>query len=369
MRVLVWATFFPPYIGGYTKNILELSRRLVERGYQVDVVTCRTNNSPATEIIDGVGVKRVPSLLLLNKLYPVPLPSKMLLSILVKRDYDITITQTRFFILSFIGAVFSALYRIPLIHVERGSYHPVVISPVISFISKMYDHTIGYWIMRKAKQVIGVSEVACEFAQHLGARDIIRIPNGVIDPIWQSGRGEHSPANVLYVGRLVQAKGVQDLIIAITRLNGRCRLTVVGDGPYRKQLQELAEGSNVCFLGELTGRQLSSTYQHADVFCNPSYSEGLPTSVMEATVYGVPVVATNVGGTGEIIQTMVTGLLVESRDVDGIEGAISWILDHKEEARGMAEVCKKRILELFSWNIITNQYCELLEDLRGTNNV
>jgi len=364
-RLLVWTAFFLPHVGGYEKNILELFRRLVERGYQVDVVTCQMGNLPAIEVMDGVRVKRIPSLLLLNGLYPVPLPSRMLLGILIGgRGYDVVITQTRFFVLSFIGAAFSILYRIPLIHVERGSCHTIVTNPLISLISKIYDHVIGSWIMRTAKQVVGVSGSVCEFAEHLGVRWAVRIPNGVTIPIQHFNIGEHPPTQILYVGRLIRAKGIQDLIAAITQVGGgRCYLTIVGDGPYKEQLQEITNNNSVCFLGELVGEQLLFAYQHADVFCNPSYSEGLPTAVMEAAVFGIPIIATNVGGTGEIIQAGVTGLLVEPGDVDGLERAISWMLDNKKVAKKMAEACRERVLELYSWDEVTNQYCELLEGI------
>jgi len=362
-RLLVWASFFPPHVGGYEKNVLELSRRLVERGYQVDVITCQLGDSLAIEAIDGVGVRRVPSPLLLDGQYPVPLPSKMLLSVLTrKHDYDVVITQTRFFALSFVGAVFSALHGLPLVHVERGSRHTVVANLAINLISKAYDHSIGSWIMRSAERVVGVSGAACNFAKHLGARETIRISNGIVD----NGSVVSTADSILYVGRLIRAKGVQDLIEAHKRLGGRLPLAIVGDGPYRRQLREIAGSSNsIQFLGELSGKQLDDVYRSARIFVNPSYSEGLPTAVMEAASFGIPVIATSVGGTEEIIQAGTTGLLIEPGNVDDLERSISWTLKHKEATQRMAKACRKRVLELFSWNEITNQYCRLLEDLKG----
>ncbi len=356
----MWAAFFPPHVGGYEKNILELSRRLVERGHHVDVVTCQVSNSPPTEVVDGVMVRRISSLLLLNKQFPVPLPSKTLLNIFRARDgHDIVITQTRFFVLSFVGAIFSVLHGLPLIHVERGSRHTIAASPLISFLSKVYDHSIGCWVMWRAKQVIGVSRAACEFAQHLGARSVARIPNGINI----NGNGTTSIADsILYVGRLIQAKGVQDLIEAHKYLNERVSLVIVGDGPYREHLREMAgDNSSIQFTGELSGEHLVNVYRSASIFVNPSYSEGLPTAVMEAAVFGIPVVATDVGGTKEIIQTNITGLLVEPGNANSLRQALSWMLDHKGRARQMARVCRERVLELYSWNKVTNQYCELLE--------
>jgi len=262
---------------------------------------------------------------------------------------------------SFVGSIFSALHGLPLIHVERGSRHTAIANPVINLVSRVYDHSIGYWIMRRARQVIGVSGAACEFAQHLGAKATIRIPNGI------NADGDivaPTADSILYVGRLIQAKGVQDLIEAHRRLDREIPLIIVGDGPYKRHLQKIAgNDGNIRFLGELSGEYLADAYRSTSIFVNPSYSEGLPTAVMEAAAFGVPVIATDVGGTGEVVQDGATGLLVRPGDVDGMKQAISWMLDHKSEAKQMTEAGRKRTLELYSWDKITSQYCEILESL------
>ncbi len=74
-----------------------------------------------------------------------------------------------------------------------------------------------------------------------------------------------------------------------------------------------------------------------------------------------------VGGTGEIVQTGVTGLLVTPGGVGDIGRALSWVLDNEDEARQMAEVCRKRTLELFTWDTIIDEYCKLLESIYKNN--
>jgi len=227
----------------------------------------------------------------------------------------------------------------------------------------MYDHSIGYWIIKKARQVIGVSSTACQFTKHLGAKGPTRIPNGVVllDGI-DSSRLDASV--ILYVGRLIQAKGVQDLIEVFKMTSSRFHLAIVGSGPYCERLQEIASMcDNIRFYGELTGKSLEVLYRHAAIFVNPSYSEGLPTAVMEAAAAGVPLIATDVGGTQDIVQQGITGLLVKPKDIDGLMYAINWMLDNRETAWRMADVCRERLSSLYSWDKITDQYCELLEDL------
>ncbi len=373
MRILVWSTFFSPHVGGYEKNVLELSRRLVQRGHQVAIVTCRVDNSPVVETISSLTVIRLPSLNLLGGLYPVPSPWALLLFFLsVESICDVAITQTRFFALSLAGAAYSKLYGIPLIHVERGSGHVSIANSVIRTMSRAYDHSAGRWVVRRAKAVVGVSTASCEFAEHLGARGAVRIPNGIC-PTEGNGQREQDGSSkmVLYVGRLIQAKGVQDLILAFRTLTNRskdkwCSLAIVGDGPYKARLTELAGSTEgIRFYGELVGEPLSAMYRAASVFVNPSYSEGLPTAVMEAVAAGVPVVATDVGGTGEIVQSGTAGLLVKPNNVPDLRRAIAWVLSNEEAAHLVAASCRERLIRGYSWDRVIDQYCNLLESVRA----
>jgi len=352
VKILVWASFYPPHVGGYEKNVAELSRRLVQKGHQVAVVTCKIDDSLARESVNGVIVHRVPCKLLLDGLYPVPyLPLRQ-----IGNNFDVSITQTRFFPLSFLGALHSVRHKIPLIHVERGSRHPALANRAMSLASRLYDHTIGNWIVRTAQVTVGVSDAACEFARHLGARRVVRIPNGVTDT--DCFQTVHNNPTILYVGRLIRAKGVQDLIAVCDRIGG-CDLIIAGDGPYRRYLQSISD-ERPWFCGSVSGNLLNSLYHAADVFVNPSYSEGLPTSVMEAAVAGVPIVATDVGGTREIVQHGVTGRLVKPHDANALRDAIIWTLNNKDEARQRALKCREYVLKEFSWDKVTDRYCTLL---------
>jgi glycosyltransferase involved in cell wall biosynthesis len=365
MKISIWASFLYPHVGGYEKNILELSKRLVARGHRVDIITCKTNKSPDIETIDGVNVIRIPCVKLLKGTYPMPLPSVKLLGMLYnKRQYDVVVTQTRFFVLSLVGAIYSVAHRIPLIHVERGSRHTSVANPVVNCVSKLYDHTLGRWIMSKATQVVGVSGASCDFAKHLGACNAERIPNGVIVPeLSVVPRDFHGTPMILYVGRLIQAKGVQDLIRALGISKWKdYSLAIVGDGPYRKELERLASGKdNIKFCSELVGEKLNAMYRFARVFVNPSYSEGLPTAVMEAASLGIPIVATDVGGTSEIVENGVTGTLVRPGNVEELTQALSRTLGNPMIAFGMAAKCQERVVKEYDWDMITDKYCELLQ--------
>lgn len=178
MRIMIFAGYYVPHTGGYIKNIQELSKRLVARGHAVTVVTCNTEGYPEEEYMDGVKILRLPAWDLLNKSYPVPKPSIQALRIWIGKP-DVVITQTRFFATSLMGTVYSLLSGSKHIHVERGTVHTVLDNTTLSFMARVYDHTLGTFVVKHAKRNVGVSKAACQFVEHIGGKRTQTIYNGI----------------------------------------------------------------------------------------------------------------------------------------------------------------------------------------------
>ena len=143
--------------------------------------------------------------------------------------------------------------------------------------------------------------------------------------------GSGAPVHVLTVGRLTQVKGQAVLIDAVDRLTARgtdVRLTIVGDGPKRGELERIAERAaaadgRIRFTGAVSQDEIASYYESADVFALSSFAEGIPVVLMEAMAYGVPVVATRVMGVGELVEDGRSGLLVNPGRSDLMADAIA----------------------------------------------
>lgn len=131
---------------------------------------------------------------------------------------------------------------------------------------------------------------------------------------------------VLFVGRLVEGKGVETLIDAVTRRAGWA-LVVAGDGPLRNALERHARDLNapVYFAGFVA--QPEPLYRLADVVALVSQMEALPTVLLEAAAYGKPVIASRVGGVPEIIEDGVSGVLVDPGDVEALGDALEQLRD------------------------------------------
>ena len=371
MKILICAAFYRPHIGGYEKNVEIIAERLVHAGHEVDILTCNTNESFEYEgrVKESYMINRVPCWNLLNGVYPVPKWSANLKRVMAHK-YDLVMTQTRFFVTSFVGYLIARKQKIPLIAVERGTCHSVTANALVRLLCRVYDHTVGTLIVRAAKANVGVSAAAIGFISHIGGRNLHVIYNGIdCDRGRTEIRANPSTERVItFVGRLIYAKGVQDLILAFQLLKSEypnLELRIVGDGPYRpeleKQVASLGISLAVTFYGER--KDVLDLLEESDIFVNPSYSEGLPTSVMEAASVGLPIVATDVGGTNEIIKHMKSGLVIPPRQVWLLAESIKVLLKDETAAKTMGLMARNTVLAKFNWDSITDQYLKLIKEV------
>ena len=370
-RILYLATNFYPFRGGLENYLIELGSRLVVRGYAVDVLTYNTRDLPDHEEHNGVGIYRIPCYDILKDVYSLPRfnrKTKKIMAELKENGYDYVITQTRFFSTSWLGMRFASKNGIKYVHTEHGNVHVKHDNKLIQSLAWLYDMTIGKRIFKKAWKVVGISKPCCDFAIKMGAaKDKVHLIYNSIDTEkfkpsdkrdeWRKGL-DFDKVTISYAGRLIYAKGLHDLIKAVKGLN--VKLYLMGIGPYRDELNRLADenGVDVEFPGEVQPDHVCKATIASDILCNPSYSEGLPTTVLEGSSCGVPVVATDVGGTREIIKDGETGYLVKPNDVEGLRKAITKLLDDRDLRLKMGREGRKRVVELFDWNRNVDKYIE-----------
>jgi len=379
MKIIVFSAFYHPLKGGYVNSVAALVEQLAKQNHQVAIVTTNTHNSPQIEITKNIHIFRLPcwNPQFLNGSFPLLKPTissiKILRNLAAER-WDIVNTQTRFYPTSWIGFVFAKIKKIPLVHTERGSSHTIVNSKIIRFCNKSIDHSIGSLIVKKAQKVVGVSQECCEFTKHLGAKCPVRIPNGVDSKLFKPSPKQKIKEKftkeiiIIFTGRLVFGKGIQDLIDVFGNIIGRfpnIMLFIVGDGNYLSKLQkkvsDLGLKEKIIFFGEKTRAQIARLLAASDIFVNPSYSEGLPTSVLEAGASGLAVIASDVGGTREIIVNGNLGEIVPPKNTEVLENALVRMISNtkrKEIGSSLADFIKNN----FDWQIVGQQYQKLFYD-------
>lgn len=172
------------------------------------------------------------------------------------------------------------------------------------------------------------------------------------------------------VGRLTPWKCFDRILAALPDVQAQfpnAQLVIVGDGPERSRLQQLATplGGAVEFTGALPAEHVHRFLRAADVYVQFSTYEGLPHTALEAMAAGTPVVLSDVGGNREVVQHARNGLLAPPGDVAALADYIVRLLSDREYARQLAETALTD-LERFSWErLVDETEAVLLEATRG----
>ncbi len=173
---------------------------------------------------------------------------------------------------------------------------------------------------------------------------------------------------LISVGNLSAEKGHSDILpmLAQTQPNlGGAQLVLVGDGPLRGPLEQRAGELGVAQRLRLLGRRddVPRLLAAADLFVLPSRTEGMPAVLIEAGLAGLPAVAFDVGGVGEVVADGVTGLLAPPGDRAGFQQALAALAGDPRRRAAMGQAARKRCGELFDMRKVAEAYDDLLVGL------
>jgi colanic acid/amylovoran biosynthesis glycosyltransferase len=183
---------------------------------------------------------------------------------------------------------------------------------------------------------------------------------------------EPHPLRLLFLGRLVVEKGPVVLVEALGLLRASgvdAVLTIVGEGPARPEIErsvaELGLGDHVSLVGAVPSDEARAHYHRADVFCLPSFAEGVPVVLMEAMSCGLPVVTTYITGIPELVTDGVEGCTVTPGRADRVADALRTLTDPARR-RAMGEAGRQKVEREFDITTVGPQLVAVLEALPGT---
>jgi glycosyltransferase involved in cell wall biosynthesis len=183
---------------------------------------------------------------------------------------------------------------------------------------------------------------------------------------------DRGPVKILAVGRLLPLKGHAVLLEAAARLvsdGAPVQITIVGDGHERARLEQLAArlgvDRDVRFAGAVGRDVLPDYYAQADIFCLPSFAEGVPVVLMEAMAAGLPVVATRVAGIPELIRDEQSGLLVSPGRPDLLFAALRRLVESASLRRRIGTAGRARVETEFEVRSCARQLATLMDEERG----
>ena len=250
------------------------------------------------------------------------------------------------------------------------------------------------WALRTSDSVVAISNATAREIAELVHRPVPVIPYAVgfaaapADLASRSRRTAGDPFVVLFVGNLIERKGVRYLIDAVHRLSLRIpvRLLILGKGGdgaegsrLREQVKSLGLEDRVEMPGRVPEPELHRAFARAHVLVLPSIvdargdTEGLGVVLLEAMSYRLPVIASNVGGITDIVADGKTGVLVPPADPAALAAALERLATDAPLAERLAEAGRRYVQEHFSWPAILEEwqacYAAALETTRGGRRV
>lgn len=235
------------------------------------------------------------------------------------------------------------------------------------------------WAVKRSDRVVAISRyTAAEVEKLVPGTPVSVIPYTFELPARDvPPRRPASGFTVLFVGRLVERKGVVHLVEALTRIPAalQVRVEIVGGGPERAAIAakaiELGVADRVALRGQLPDADLHAAYARADAFVLPAVvdsrgdTEGLGVVLLEAMNFGVPVIGSALGGILDIVVDGESGLLVPPGDPAALADAITRLASDRELARRLGEGGRSRLTTHFAWPTIVEQWRELYDGVVG----
>lgn len=381
MKVIVFSPYYPPHIGGLESHADEFNKYLSQKGADITVFTPRLpKEAPENEIKYGdVKIIRFPAFEIISN-YPLPkfwsLKFWKLFSLLFEQKFDIVISRTRFFSTSLLALAFAKIKKVKWIHIEHGSDFVKSGGKFSVITAKIYDYTFGRLALKKASEVIANSNASAEFCKRLVRNMDCQVIHRGIEtekiislPADTDLKNKYSKDIIItFLGRLVNGKGVTDLLSAIAEIaKDNFKLFIIGDGPERKNLESLAQKlrieNKVVFFGYKKFEDYIKILKISDIFVNPSYTEGLPTSVIEAALCKKAIIATNVGGTPEIITDQKSGFLVDPGNTDQLKEKLEVLINDRTLRETLGENAYNEVKDKFSWNKSIEKYLSIFAQI------
>jgi glycosyltransferase involved in cell wall biosynthesis len=384
MKILFFNYEYPPLGGGAANATAYILAEYAKiPNLEIDLVTSSIDNQYHLEKIgDSVQIHKLPigknssnlhfqsqkDLLVYSwKAYQF---SKKLIK---KNNYDLTHS---FFSVpcGFLSLLLKYKYNLPYIVSLRGSDVPgysdrfgvvyFILTPIIKYIWKNSDAVIS--------NSDGLKDLALKTRPN---QEVEVIYNGIDIENFKPDQNKKMPDKFIITpgaSRVTKRKGLDFLIRAVAQLLPKypnILLRIMGDGDEKENLimliKELKLENNVQFLGRIPREKTAAYYQEANMFVLPSFNEGMSNAMLEALATGLPIIATETGGTKELVTENKNGFLIAMGDSNDLAGKIEKLIMDKVLCEKMGQESRQRA-EKMSWQAVARQYVELYERVKSS---
>jgi glycosyltransferase involved in cell wall biosynthesis len=376
MKILMLSWEYPPrVVGGISRVVHDLSHRLVQDGHEVTVVTYRDGNVPYFEDDNGVMVYRVDNYMITPNNFIdwiMQLNFNMIAKtgeiIAEKGSFDVI--HAHDWLVASAAKTLKHAYNIPLvstIHATESGRN----SGIRDEQQKYINDTEWMLTYESSEVIVNSNYMKNELQRLFGLpyEKINVVPNGVNLTLFNGiekdydFRRRYAMDNekiILFMGRLVYEKGIQNLIAAMPKVLANyhdAKLIIAGKGgmidELRNQVNYLGLGNKVYFTGYLGSKDVQRMYKCADVAVFPSTYEPFGIVALEGMLSGTPVVVSDVGGLNEIVEHGVTGMKSYAGNPNSLADSILTLLYDQKLCDTVAKNAKLKVKTEYNWTKIT----------------
>lgn len=370
----IFSAQYLPHMGGVENYTYHLAKELVEKGNEVTIVTCNVERVATYEKQEGIKIYRLPCLNLINGRFPILKFNKVFWKIhrkISKQSYNMIIINTRFYIHSLYGAVFGKKKHCRTIFIEHGTGHLTLHNPILDWVENIVEHTMTFFEKQLCSEFYGVSEACLVWLRHFhikgkgvlyNAIDLGDIGKKLESPIC-SFKEKYNISNqaqiITFTGRLLKEKGVLTLVKAFDELKREdVYLFIAGDGEEHDSIRSMSS-KRVILLGRITSDEIAALLKETDIFCLPSDSEGMPTSVLEAAACKCYIVTTKQGGAKELVLDEKHGIIMEDNNLPTVIKALQKSLQDRKIREQGIELTYQRLQKYFTWDKVAEKVMKL----------
>lgn len=364
MRVLLWPTNYYRQIGGIERLTHSLALALIKRHHDVLVITDnpRSDQSEHDEI-DGVTIRRLPfTHALTHKNLPLVKATIMEMTATTK-DFKPSIANLH-------GWQEAMCFYQTRVLQKTATPHCLTIHGLLEQLHYRIPLCLKIW--QSSNAVSAVSQALLEPLWQQGYRDakLRVIHNGIARDFTDTPpRAIASTNRLLCIGRLTEEKGFDVMLHAFARLPAKysdIRLTIIGDGPIRQELEQMAFKlgitNSVTFLGARSPDQINTFIDNSTFVIVPSTYESFGLVALEAAMRARALVASDVQGLREVVANGETGLLVPPNNPIALANAIESLLSDPATLHTMGQRARSRAETLFNLDLMTERYLAMYED-------
>ena len=375
MKILMLTWEYPPrVVGGISRVVHDLSHRLIKDGHEVTVVTYRDGDVPYFEDDKGVKVHRIDNYMI-NPNNFIEWIMQMNFAMVAKANQIIVeegsfdIIHAHDWLVAYAAKAIKESFGIPIvstIHATEAGRN-----------SGIHDETQRYindteWMLtyESTEVIVNSNYMKNELQRLFGLpfEKINVVPNGVNLNIFAGVERDYefrrryamdNEKIILFMGRLVYEKGIQNLIAAMPKiLNGYndAKLVIAGKGgmidELRQQVHALGIDNKVYFAGYMNGKDVQKMYKAADISVFPSTYEPFGIVALEAMLSENPIVVSDIGGLNEIVQHRENGMKAYAGNPNSIADSVLELLFDHQLCNNIVKKAKNKVRNEYNWNKI-----------------